>query len=47
MLIICLIGVMVTYTATTYGQVLTGRLLVQGYVGMEGMLVSLLPASIK
>lgn len=40
MLIICLVGVIISYTATNYAQALTGRMFVQGYIGMEGMLVS-------
>ncbi|KAL4780393.1 general substrate transporter [Aspergillus varians] len=47
MLIICLVGVIITYTATTYGQMLAGRMFVQGYVGMEGMLVPMFQAEIS
>lgn len=46
MLTICLIGVTITYCAQNYAQVLVGRMLVQGYIGMEGYLVPMFQAEI-
>jgi MFS transporter, SP family, sugar:H+ symporter len=47
MMIICLIGVIVSYTATTYAQALIGRMIVNGYVGMEGFVVPMFQAEIS
>ncbi|GAM36044.1 fumarylacetoacetate hydrolase [Talaromyces pinophilus] len=46
MLTICLIGVTISYCAQNYAQVLVGRMLVQGYIGMEGYLVPMFQAEI-
>lgn len=46
MLTICLIGVVISYSATNYGQVLAGRMLVQGYIGMEGYVVPMFQAEL-
>jgi MFS family permease len=52
MQLLCLAGVAVTYTSTTFGQILAGRCLVQAYIGMQEWLVPMLqaelvPASIR
>ncbi|EED21913.1 sugar transporter, putative [Talaromyces stipitatus ATCC 10500] len=46
MLFICLIGVIISYCAKSYAQVLAGCLLVQGYAGMEGYVVPMFQAEI-
>lgn len=46
MMVICLVGAIVSYTATTYAQILIGRMLVNGYVGMEGFVVPMFQAEI-
>lgn len=39
--VICLIGIAVSYTAKSYGQILAGRCIVNIYTGMEGWLIPL------
>ncbi|KAF9876581.1 hypothetical protein CkaCkLH20_05989 [Colletotrichum karsti] len=41
---ICLIGIIVTFTSSTYGQVLSGRMIINFHVGMEAWLIPLLQA---
>lgn len=48
----CLVGVGITYSASTYAQILIGRCLVQAYVGMENWLIpmyqsEIVPAKIR
>ncbi|KAI9727385.1 MAG: hypothetical protein M1834_008456 [Cirrosporium novae-zelandiae] len=50
--LLCLTGIAVTYTASSYHHVLAGRMLVGGHVGMEAWLIpmflgELAPASIR
>jgi MFS transporter, SP family, sugar:H+ symporter len=40
-LCICLVGIGVSYSSKTFGQILAGRIIVQTAVGMEGWLVPL------
>ncbi|RDW91886.1 hypothetical protein BP5796_01280 [Coleophoma crateriformis] len=46
MLLICLVGTIVSYTARSYGQILVGRMLNQMYIGIEGWLVPMFQAEI-
>jgi MFS family permease len=46
MMLICMVGVITSYTAKTFGQILAGRMIVQGYVGMEGFLVPMFQAEL-
>ncbi|KAF5966150.1 putative sugar transporter [Fusarium bulbicola] len=39
--IICLVGIAISYTAKSYGQILVGRSVVNMYTGMEGWLIPL------
>lgn len=43
---LCLVGLVVTYTSKTFGQILAGRCLVQAYIGMQEWLVPMLQAEI-
>jgi MFS transporter, SP family, sugar:H+ symporter len=43
---LCLIGLVVTYTSKTFGQILAGRCLVQSYIGMQEWLIPMLQAEI-
>ncbi|EED12347.1 sugar transporter, putative [Talaromyces stipitatus ATCC 10500] len=47
MMVICLIGVIVSYTAKTYAAILIGRMIVHGYIGMEGCVVPMFQAEIS
>lgn len=50
--VVCIVGVLVSFFSTTYGQVLGGRLILYLHVGMEGYLVpmyiaEIVPAAIR
>lgn len=47
MMIICLIGTIVSYTAETFAAALIGRMIVNGYAGMEGCVVPMFQAEIS
>ncbi|GME66195.1 putative sugar transporter [Neofusicoccum parvum] len=46
MQLVCLTGVIVTYTSNTFPQILVGRMLVNMHIGMEAWLVPMLQAEI-
>lgn len=46
MLVICIIGTIISYTAKNFTQVVVGRMLNQMYTGMEGWLVPMFQAEI-
>ncbi|CZR67082.1 related to transporter (major facilitator superfamily) [Phialocephala subalpina] len=46
MLVICIMGTIISYTAKTFTQVVVGRMLNQMYTGMEGWLVPMFQAEI-
>ena len=44
--IICLVGIAISYTAKSFGQILAGRCIVNIYTGMEGWLIPLFIAEL-
>ena len=47
MQLMCIIGISVSYSATTFGQILAGRMIVQCFIGWEDWLVPMFLAEIS